>query len=76
MTIVQPWLMPILTAIIHSMTLSRARKLLGKMSKRYSDEQLSALVSVVKSFADVCINKIDNKINSEGSEFLSAGKMQ
>lgn len=58
------------------MTLNRARKLLGKLGEKYSDEQVLALVKMIKSFSDVCVDTIDNKIKAEGIGFLEVGKTQ
>lgn len=52
------------------MTVPRARKLLGKLSNEMTDEQIIALIKQVKSFADVCVENINNKINKEGTNFL------
>ena len=58
------------------MTLNRARKLLGKFGEQYSDEQVLALVKMVKGLSVACIDKIDNKIKTDGNGFLEVGKMQ
>lgn len=51
-------------------TIEKARRILGKKAESLGDDQILAMIKIVKSFADVCAESISNRINTEGTEFL------
>jgi len=52
------------------MNLEQAKKILGKKSSCLTDDQILALIKMIKSFTDICVENIDNKIKNEGTNFL------
>lgn len=53
-----------------SMTLEKARKLLGKEAENWSDDQISAVLKLARGYALACYQKVENGIGAHGIEFI------
>lgn len=53
------------------MTVEQARKLLPKEYDNYSDEQIKAFIEKIKRLSDFLVDKINKKINDDGTNLLS-----
>lgn len=59
-------------AVIHlwSMTLKRARKILGKVADNYTDKQLLSIIDRNRILALACWKKVETIKNSVGMSFF------
>lgn len=53
------------------MTVDQARKLLGEKYTGLSDEEINTLIKQMKRLSDFLVDKINKKINDDGTNLLS-----